>query len=114
MTKRLCRVCHGWHDLDLPWPGECYGHFRTAKRADLNAPMIMRDIEPYRSPVDGKLIGSRSARREDLKVNDCVEWEPSLRHPAHPRTPGVYSPEFAVKRGLPISAEDAERLKVKQ
>jgi len=84
------------------------------QRADFNAPMVVRDIEPYRSPVDGKLIGSRSTRREDLKANDCVEWEPSLRHPMHHRTPGKYvNPKFAAKRGLPLREEIAESLRTK-
>lgn len=111
MTQRHCRVCNGWHDVD-EWPAECAGHYQRHKRADLNAPMVMRDIEPYRSPVDGKLIGSRSSRREDLKANDCVEWEPSLRHPMHPRTPGKYvNPKFAAKRGLPLREDIAESLR---
>lgn len=112
MRERLCRVCWGWHDLDEPWPAECVYAKTPRKTSDLTAPMVMRDIEPYRSPVDGKPIGSRSARREDLKANDCVEWEPSLRHPAHERTPGKYkNPKFAAKRGLPLREDVAESLR---
>jgi len=40
------------------------------------APRLMRDIPEYRSPIDGKLITSRSQRREDLRANDCIEGEP--------------------------------------
>lgn len=40
-------------------------------------PQIIGDIPEYRSPVDGKLITSRSQRRDDLERNNCREWEPS-------------------------------------
>lgn len=40
-------------------------------------PHIISDIPEYRSPVDGKLISSRSSRRDDLERNNCREWEPS-------------------------------------
>lgn len=40
-------------------------------------PQIMRDIPEYRSPIDGRLISSRSQRRYDLEANNCREWEPS-------------------------------------
>lgn len=82
------------------------------KRADFPAPSIMRDIQEYRSPIDGKPIGSRSTRREDLKANDCVEWEPGIgkKAGADKRTPGLYrNPKFAKKRGLPLSEQGMER-----
>lgn len=46
--------------------------------APLACPQIVRDIPEYRSPIDGRVIGSRSERREDLKRNGCVEWDPGL------------------------------------
>lgn len=36
-------------------------------------PMVMKDIEPYRSMVDGSIITSRSKHREHLRVHNCVE-----------------------------------------
>jgi hypothetical protein len=47
-------------------------------------PMVISDIPEYRSPIDGRLITSRSARREDLKRNNCVEYEPSMKS-KHPK-----------------------------
>ena len=62
-------------------------------RADLPTPMIVKDIEPYRSPVDGRVIGGRAARREDLARNGCAEWEPSLARGK--RVPGtVVNPKY--------------------
>lgn len=45
----------------------------------LEAPAVRTDISPYQSPVDGRWIDSRAARREDLKRHGCIEWEPGIR-----------------------------------
>ena len=37
------------------------------------APMVMGDIAPYRSMVDGSIIDSRSKHREHLARHGCVE-----------------------------------------
>ena len=37
------------------------------------APMVMPDIQPYRSMADGSIIKSRSAHREHLRRHGCVE-----------------------------------------
>jgi hypothetical protein len=42
------------------------------------APMVMRDIPEYESPIDGRMISSRSQKREDLKRNNCIEVDPSV------------------------------------
>ena len=36
-------------------------------------PMVMKDIAPYRSMVDGSLITSRSKHREHLRAHNCIE-----------------------------------------
>lgn len=43
------------------------------KAPQSSGPFFMRDIEPYRSPVTGAEITSRSHRREDLKRHGCVD-----------------------------------------
>lgn len=63
------------------------------------SPMVISDIPEYRSPIDGKLITSRSAQREDLKANDCVLAEPRRK----PR--GYRNPKFTTKRNLPLNYE---------
>ena len=35
--------------------------------------MVMKDIAPYRSMVDGSLITSRSKHREHLRAHNCIE-----------------------------------------
>jgi hypothetical protein len=32
----------------------------------------------YQSPIDGRWIDTPRQRREDLKVHDCVEYDPSM------------------------------------
>lgn len=64
-------------------------------------PMIISDIPEYRSPIDGRPITSRSSRRDDLKRNNCVEYEPSLSP-----TKGRYrNKAFCEKRGLQVSED---------
>lgn len=65
-------------------------------RKTICAPMVMRDIPEYRSPIDGKPITSRSHRREDLARNGCIEVDP----PKRPR--GFVNKRFAKKHNLPI------------
>ena len=36
-------------------------------------PMVMPDIQPYQSMIDGTMITSRSQHREHLKVHGCQE-----------------------------------------
>ena len=40
---------------------------------EVDAPMIMGDIAPYKSMIDGSMIQSRSRHREHLKANGCIE-----------------------------------------
>lgn len=71
----------------------------------------MRDIDDYLSPIDGKVITSRSHRREDLKANGCIPWEPGIgtKAGAKNRKPGLYrNPRFAMKRNLPLDHEFAK------
>lgn len=65
--------------------------------SNLARPAVRSDLQPYRSPIDGREVGSRSSQREDLKRNDCVLAEPRKK----PR--GYKNPSFAKKRGLPVN-----------
>ncbi len=64
-------------------------------------PYIMSDIPEYRSPIDGRVIGSRNQRRDDLKRHGCVEYEPSIS----PTKGKIRNKAFAAKRGLKVSEE---------
>lgn len=66
-------------------------------------PTVISDIPEYRSPIDGRPITSRSHRKEDLKRNNCVEYEPSLS-PTKGQ-PKFKNPHFCAKRGLQVAEE---------
>jgi hypothetical protein len=76
-------------------------------------PMVRSDIEPYKSPIDGRLIGSRSARREDLARNNCVPYEPMGNMPK-----GVNNPKYAAKHGvmhlLTEEARDKHKIRIRK
>lgn len=40
---------------------------------DVNAPMVMGDIQPYQSMVTGEMITSRSHHRDHLRQHNVVE-----------------------------------------
>lgn len=39
---------------------------------------VAQDVS-YDSPIDGRPITSHAARREDLRRNDCVEYDPEMK-----------------------------------
>lgn len=38
-------------------------------------PLVFGDLPSYQSPIDGRWIDGRVARREDLARNNCRPWE---------------------------------------
>lgn len=73
----------------------------SERNAPIACPMIISDIPEYASPIDGRMITSRSERRDDLKRNNCYEYEPSLS----PTKGKIRNKAFAAKRGLQVSEE---------
>ena len=49
-------------------------------RQDPDAPMVMKDIQPYQSMIDGSEITSRSRHREHLREHGCVEVGNEVNH----------------------------------
>lgn len=45
-----------------------------ANRAEVNAPMVMPDIQPYQSMATGEMITSRSHHRAHLKQHRLIEY----------------------------------------
>lgn len=64
---------------------------------EIRLPFIARDLPAYRSPIDGRVIDGRAARREDLKRNNCVEVEPGMFKNA---PQGFRNEKFARKFGI--------------
>lgn len=67
-------------------------------------PMLMKGMPEYQSPVDGRVINSRQERKDDLKRNNCVEFEPSMS----PTKGKFKNKSFTEKRGLKVSPEFKE------
>jgi hypothetical protein len=40
---------------------------------DFPCPRVWSDIEPYQSPVDGRVISGRRAKRDDLARSGCID-----------------------------------------
>ena len=73
MRQRRCNHCMAWSESDL-WDGycpECGGAQGDPPTRD--GPMIMPDINPYKSMVTGEMITSRSAHREHLRRHNKQE-----------------------------------------
>lgn len=70
----------------------------------ITAPMLMRDVA-YKSPLSGKPVTSRSQRREEMKVHNVRELDPSEYKPTYrsrkyaERQRGDHNPE-AGKRAM--------------
>lgn len=45
-----------------------------------NSAMILPDIQPYQSMIDGSLISSRSSHREHLRQHGCIEVGNETKH----------------------------------
>jgi hypothetical protein len=88
--------------------------YQTAKRSDIAAPMVIRDIGEYQSPLDGQMITTRSQHRDHMRAHDVVEVG-NERMPAAPSAPAVDRDlGKAIKRrieeveALPQAAYDAQ------
>ena len=53
------------------------------------APMIIKDIHPYQSQIDGRMITSRSQHRNHLREHGCIEVgnDSSIKNPVY-KPPG--------------------------
>lgn len=70
-------------------------------RDEIAVPAVLSDIPEYTSPIDGRLITSRSHRREDLKRNNCVD----ARDFPSPTKGKFRNERFCKKYGLEVSEE---------
>ena len=62
-------------DGELVWHSD---EFYTP--TDVNAPVVMNDIQPYQSQIDGSMITSRSQHRSHLKQHRCIEVGNEVNH----------------------------------
>ena len=74
---------------------------KLPKGNELATPFLFKPMPEYKSPIDGRPITSRQARRDDMKRNGCVEYEPSLS----PTKGKIRNKDFASKRGMEVSED---------
>lgn len=76
-----CREGHGFErylplaEYAEPQTCECGAESQKV----LSAPLVVADLPGYPSPVDGRWIEGKRARREDLARHNCVPYEPSMK-----------------------------------
>jgi len=56
-----------YQDDELVWARQ--GENQKGRRG----PQVVRDIEPYRSMIDGSVIDGRKRHRDHLRAHNCVE-----------------------------------------
>jgi hypothetical protein len=71
--------------------------------SDLAAPMVIGDIKPYRSTIDGSEISGRRQHRDHLKAHGCVELGNEMPKPSGGPT---RSPKAEVIADIKRSMED--------
>ncbi len=72
-------MCKKWPDHSL------YEYYRSEITGDFHfdcaqPSMVMGDIQPYRSMIDGSMIESRSKHRAHLKQHGCIEVGNETKH----------------------------------
>lgn len=90
MSKYIWREGH-WLELD-----------QDAPRPKPVAPMIMRDVEPYRSVITREVIGGRRQHREHLRQHNCIEVGNEMPRMAQTLLPPV---KHDVERAIQASPE---------
>lgn len=63
----------------------------------VEAPSVQVDIGGYTSPIDGRWIEGKAARREDLKRSNCRPWE------------GMASEKKEALKRAEVAAKDCEK-----
>jgi len=74
------------------------------KMSDLPSPMVMRDIQPYKNMIDGRMITSRSEHRALLKQHNCVEVGNDTSH----MKPKPFKTEFKDRKKI-LAAQLADK-----
>jgi len=71
------------------------------ERDGICLPYVVSDIEPIKSPIDGKMITSRSQLHYELEKHGKRVQDPS----ESPTKGAIKNTKFAAKRGLTVSEQ---------
>lgn len=76
MRQRKCNSCEQWSNVD-DWGFGCpacgHGNGHEVSYSEYPGTLVMPDIKPYKSMIDGSEITSRSRHRKHLREHDCFE-----------------------------------------
>lgn len=72
----------GTDEAEEAWRAKLEMEFGPKKRAPMA--FVQKDI-CYDSPIDGRPITNKQARIEDLKRNNCIEYDPGMKQDAQRR-----------------------------
>jgi hypothetical protein len=78
-------------DGELVWAREDVALHETD-----SGPQIVRDLEPYRSMIDGRMIDGRKRHRDHLRAHGCIEIGNDTGHMARKTLP----PKISAKESL--------------
>jgi len=67
------------------------GAYDNSAKSKLSAPMVIRDIDPYKSMITGEMITGRKQHRDHLKAHGCIEVGNDTSHIKAPTKPVVKS-----------------------
>ncbi len=70
----------GTPEAEEAWASKCAMTARLAKKNGETFHMVMTDLAPYKSMIDGSMITSRSQHRSHLKQHGCVEVGNETKH----------------------------------
>lgn len=90
-------------DGELVWSSDEF--FQSSGPA---APMVMNDIQPYKSMIDGSIIESRSSHRDHLRAHGCIEVGNETKHLQKPKP---LTPPPGLKETIIRVAQDRLRRK---
>ncbi len=66
------------------------------RAAPVACPQVYSDLPGYQSPIDGRWIEGRRARRYDMEINNCID----ANEVGSPTKGKLRNRAFAEKRGL--------------
>lgn len=99
--------------MELVPAAEFYARkYADTKASDkIAAPMVIGDTQPYRSVIDGSVIGGRRQHRDHLKAYGCIELGNEMPTPrAGPTRPPKHEVIEDIKRSMEDSNLRAEAL----
>jgi predicted nucleic acid-binding Zn ribbon protein len=72
-----CKQCGEYEQIYRPMDrrDDTPMHCGQAMQRCVEAPAVQVDIGGYTSPIDGRWIEGKAARKEDMKRNNCRPWE---------------------------------------